>query len=991
MVKNNSTKKSRSDKNQKFLDEMYLDIANAGYLAAMQAKYKSDPNSVDPSWQAFFASLQDEADIVQSNASSPGWKRKDWPLLDEDEWTKALANGTIEKDLQNGIEKSAPTISPDTAQQAAKDSIKALMLIRAYRLRGHMIANLDPLGLMKRVPPSELDPALLGFTPDDYDRPIYLGGVLGMEFASINQILPILKRTYCGTFGVQFMHVTDPEEKSWLQKRIEGPGKEISFSPEGRKAILQKLIEAQAFEDILHRRYPGTKRFGIDGGESLIPALEQIIKRGGQLGLKDINFGMPHRGRLNVLAAVLAKPYRAIFYEFLGGVSAGAEDFGSGDVKYHLGASSDREFDGNKVHLSLSPNPSHLEAIDPVVIGKARAKQQLFSGQHDNPEKKSVAAVLLHGDAAFAGQGIVSECFGMSALEGYEIGGTIHIVVNNQIGFTTAPNYSRSTPYPTDVALMVETPIFHVNGDDPEAVVFAARVATEYRQEFGRDIVIDLICYRRYGHNEGDDPSFTQPIMYKVIKQKKSTRDIYGQRLIDNGTISEKEFETMKAGFAKFIEEEFETAESFKTKQPDWLDGVWSGMKLPPDDDGVRRGQKQVSVEVLKKIGMGITEIPENIKIHRTLKKLLQAQRVKIETEENIDWALAEHLSFGSLMYEGHPVRLSGQDCGRGTFSQRHSHIIDQDTEERYTRLNNIDDDFACYQVLDSMLSEYAVLGFEYGFSLTRPNTLTIWEAQFGDFANGAQVMIDQFISSAEQKWLRMSGLVMLLPHGYEGQGPEHSSARLERFLQLAAEDNMQVCNITSPANYYHVLRRQLHRDFRKPLIIMTPKSLLRHKRCVSSLDEMGESTHFHRLLWDDADYNPKKGELKLDPDKKIKRVILCSGKIYYDLFEEREKLGRGDIYILRIEQLFPYPDDALQKELSRFKMAEIVWVQEEPQNMGGWAYIRGFLEISFAAINAKTKSPKYIGRPAAASTATGIAAKHKAEQQAILDEALNF
>jgi len=983
------SEKQRSAQNQDFLDTGYLDGANADYLEQMQAKYMADPHSVDDSWRAYFSTLGEDASNAKANADGPSWERGDWPQDPKGDLTEALTGYALEADLTDKISKSAPSANNADVRQATKDSLRALMLIRAYRMRGHLIADLDPLGLMKRVPHPDLEPSTYGFTEADFDRSIFIDGVLGLKTATLREILAILARTYCSTFGVQYMHVSDPTEKSWLQDRIEGPDKEISFSPEGRKAILQKLIEAQAFEDILQRRYPGTKRFGLDGAESLIPALEQIIKRGGALGLKDINFGMPHRGRLNVLAAVLAKPYRAIFYEFLGGVSSGADDFGSGDVKYHLGASSDREFDGNKVHLSLAPNPSHLEAVNPVVIGKARAKQQMLGGTHKSVNHNAVTAVLLHGDAAFAGQGVVPECFGMSALEGYQIGGTIHVVVNNQIGFTTAPHFSRSTPYPTDVAMMVETPIFHVNGDDPESVVFAARIATEYRQKFGKDVVIDLICYRRYGHNEGDDPSFTQPLMYKTIKGKKSTRDVYGEHLVANGTITADEFTTMKSDFADFIGNEFDTAEGYTTKAPDWLDGVWSGIHLP-DGDVKRRGNKQFAVRTLQIIGRKITEIPEPETTHRTLKKLINARRKKIEDGTNIDWALAETLSFGSLLVEGHAVRLSGQDCGRGTFSQRHSHIVNQETEARYTPLNNIREGQEYFQVLDSMLSENAVLGFEYGFSLTEPKALVLWEAQFGDFANGAQVMVDQFISSAEQKWLRMSGLVMLLPHGYEGQGPEHSSARLERYLQQCAEDNMQVCNLTTPANYFHVLRRQVHRSFRKPLIIMTPKSLLRHKRCVSTLEEMGQGSWFHRVLWDDADYNPLEGEVHLQPDEKIKRVILCSGKVYYDLFEHREGLKQDDIYIMRIEQLFPYPGDRLEKELSRFPNAEIVWVQEEPQNMGAWAYIRGFLEETFEKIDNKTKLLRYIGRKASASTATGIASKHKAEVQAIMDEAFN-
>ncbi len=983
--------KKRSQQNQGFLDTGYLDGANAAYLEQMQANYARDPGSVDHSWQAYFGALDEDIGNAQKTADGPSWQRGDWPRDANGDLTAALTGdwSALEHEVAASVKAKTGAASAGDIQAAARDSISALMLIRSYRIRGHLIADLDPLGLMKRELHRDLDPATYGFSPSDYGRPIFIGGVFGLETATISEILEILKRTYCSTFGVQFMHVSDPVEKKWLQQRIESPEERTHFTAKGRKMILNKLIEAQAFEDILQRRYPGTKRFGLDGGESLIPALEQIIKRGGALGLKDINFGMPHRGRLNVLAAVLAKPYRAIFYEFQGGVSSGSQDFGSGDVKYHLGASSDREFDGNEVHLSLAPNPSHLEAVNPVVIGKARAKQQMLSGSHENVSGREVAAVLLHGDAAFAGQGVVTECFGMSDLPGYKIGGTIHVIVNNQIGFTTAPHFSRSTPYPTDVAMMVETPIFHVNGDDPEAVVFAARVATEYRQEFGKDVVLDLICYRRYGHNEGDDPSFTQPIMYKAIKKKKSTREIYGERLIANGTITAAEFEQMKDEFATFIGKEFDTAASYETKEPDWLEGVWAGIALPGGDEK-RRGDTAVALKTLKHIGKRITDIPNPDICHRTLKKLLARRRQRIDAGAGIDWALAEHLAFGSLLVAGHAVRLSGQDCGRGTFSQRHSHIIDQDTEARYTPLNHIEEGQEYYQVLDSILSENAVLGFEYGFSLTEPKALVLWEAQFGDFANGAQVMMDQFISSAEQKWLRMSGLVMLLPHGYEGQGPEHSSARLERYLQLCGEDNMQVVNITTPANYFHVLRRQVTRNFRKPLIVMTPKSLLRHKRCVSTLAEMGPSSCFHRVLWDDAEYNPWDGELRLVADAKIKRVVLCSGKVYYDLFEHRETLKCDDIYLMRVEQLFPYPRSALREELSRFKGAEIVWCQEEPRNMGAWQYIEHFLEKTLIEIGAKHSRPRYIGRKLSASTATGVASKHKAEQQAILDEAFD-
>ena len=842
--------KSRSEQNQAMLDTLFLDGGNAFYLEQMQARYAANPNSVDPSWQSYFASLGEEAANAKKNAEGPTWKRGDWPADSADELTSALTGDWGTDATAEKVTSRMAGASDEDVRQATKDSLRALMIIRAYRMRGHLIANLDPLGLNVLDPHPELDPATYGFNDADMDREIFIDGVLGLETASLNRILEILRRTYCSTFGMQFMHISDPEEKSWLQQRIEGPDKEISFSKEGRRAILQKLIEGEAFEQLIHKRYPGTKRFGIDGAESLLPALEQIIKRGGQLGLKDINFGMPHRGRLNVMAAVMQKPYSAIFHEFLGGVSSGGDDYGSGDVKYHLGVSDDREFDGNSVHLSLAPNPSHLEVVAPVVMGKARAKQQMASGTYQSHNPEQVMAVILHGDSAFAGQGIVMECFQLSQLKGYRTGGTLHVIVNNQIGFTTTPDEYRSGQYASDVAMMVEAPIFHVNGDDPEAVVFAARVATEYRQKFGKDVVLDIICYRRYGHNEGDDPSFTQPLMYQAIGAKKTTREIYADRLIALGDLTAEEHEKDVDAFYAVLDGEFDKAKSYETQPPDWLQGVWQGLIQPEEGDGKRRGDTSVEIERLREIGQKITAVPNSVDIHRTLKRIIKARADKVASEENIDWGLAEHLAFGTLITEGHPVRLSGQDSERGTFSQRQSHFIDQKDEHKYTPLNNLSGDQEYYQVLNSHLSEEAVLGFEYGFSGASPKGLTICEAQFGDFANGAQVMVDQFISTAEQKWLRMSGLVMLLPHGYEGQGPEHSSARLERYLQMCAEDNMQVTNVSTPANYFHVLRRQVKRSFRKPLINMSPKSLLRHKLCVSTFKEMGPGSEFHRLLW---------------------------------------------------------------------------------------------------------------------------------------------
>ena len=865
------------------------------------------------------------------------------------------------------------------------DSVRALMLIRAYRMRGHLAADLDPLKLKEPELHPELDPKTYGFTEADMDRQIFLDHVLGLESATMRHIIEILQRTYCHTLGVEFMHISDPKQKAWVQERIEGEHKEIRFTNEGKKAILKKLIAGEDFEHFLNVKYTGTKRFGLDGGESMIPALEQIIKRGGNLGVQEIVFGMAHRGRLNVLANVMSKPFSAIFHEFQGGSSTPDEVEGSGDVKYHLGSSSDRVFDGNTVHLSLTANPSHLEIVDPVVLGKARAKQD----QKGDKARTSVLPLLIHGDAAFAGQGVVAECLGLSGLKGHRNGGSIHFIINNQIGFTTNPIWSRSSPYPSDVAKMIEAPIFHCNGDDPEAVVFAAKIATEFRQQFKKPVVIDMFCYRRFGHNETDEPSFTQPLMYKRIAAHKKVVEIYGQRLITENVITQAEFDAMKAEYRKTLDDALAVATGYKANKADWLDGRWSGFKTATSADEARRGHTGYPVDKLKKLGLKLTKLPKSFTPHKTMTRVLEGRAKMIEEGVGIDWAVAEHLAFGTLLEEGFKIRLSGQDVQRGTFSQRHAVIVDQVTEKRYTPLNHIQKDQTVkIEAINSMLSEEAVLGFEYGYSLAEPNALVLWEAQFGDFANGAQVIFDQFLSSSERKWLRMSGLVVLLPHGYEGQGPEHSSARVERYLQLCAEDNMQVVNCTTPSNYFHVLRRQMKRDFRKPLIIFTPKSLLRAKRCVSTLEEMGEQTSFHRILWDDAEFL-KSEKIKLVKDDKIRRVVLCTGKVYYDLYEEREKRGLNDIYLLRIEQLYPWPHKVLAQELSRFKKAEFVWCQEEPQNMGAWTFVQPGIERVLDFIKAKSPRPKYAGRPASASTATGLMSRHLKELKAFLDEAL--
>jgi 2-oxoglutarate dehydrogenase E1 component len=978
--------------NTAFHSSSFLQGQNAGYVEQLHARYADDPASVDPSWQAFFRGLDDVAGDVTKGARGASWARRDWPPTPNDELTAALDGQwgpdpakTVGEKVRAKAAEVGAVVNDAQIRQAVTDSLRALMLIRAYRIRGHLEADLDPLGLEEMLPHPELRYETYGFTEADLDRPIFLDNVLGLQTASLREILGLVRRTYCGTFALQYMHISDPEQSAWLKERIEGYGKEIHFTQRGRRAILDKLVEAEGFEKFLQVKYTGTKRFGLDGGEALIPAMEQIIKRGGALGVEEIVIGMPHRGRLSVLANVLEKPYRAIFNEFQGGSFKPEEVEGSGDVKYHLGASSDREFDGNVVHLSLTANPSHLEAVDPVVLGKVRAKQS----QKSDIDRTKVMPILLHGDAAFAGQGVVAECFGLSGLKGHRTGGTMHIIVNNQIGFTTSPQYSRSSPYPTDIALMVEAPIFHVNGDDPEAVVHAARVATEFRQRFHKDVVIDIFCYRRFGHNEGDEPMFTQPLMYKAIKGHKTTLQLYTERLIADGLIPEGEIEDMKAAFQAHLNAEFEAGRDYRPNKADWLDGRWSG--LGKREGRYQRGKTAVEMSKLKKVGAALTRLPESFHPHKTVQRMLDAKRAMIETGEGIDWATAEALAFGTLLAEGYPVRLSGQDSTRGTFSHRHSGIIDQETEERYLPLNHIQAGQAAYEAVDSMLSEYAVLGYEYGYSLAEPNALVMWEAQFGDFVNGAQIMIDQFISSGEAKWLRMSGLVMLLPHGYEGQGPEHSSARPERFLQMCASDNWIVANCTTPANYFHILRRQIYRSFRKPLILFTPKSLLRHKLAVSKLKDMARGSSFHRVLWDDADLGPEYGisATKLVADDKIKRVVLCSGKVYYDLLEARDARGIDDVYLMRIEQFYPFPALSLTKELGRFKQAQIVWCQEEPKNQGAWSFVEPNLEWVLGRIEAKHGRPAYVGRPAAASPATGLARVHKAQQEALVDEAL--
>ncbi len=910
----------------------------------------------------------------------PSWGNPRWlaEVVDsEADLTAALDPTQMRMAVAQAAAKAGKATDPKAVEQAADDSIRAMMLVRLYRVRGHLAADLDPLGLSHRDVPEDLTLEWHGFSGQE-SKEVYVGGVFGFEWVSVGALFEALRATYCGHVGLEYMHISDTEERRFLQDKFETPEDTIQFTEEGKRAILAAVIRGEQYEAFLGKKYVGTKRFGLDGGESMIPALEAVIKYGGQLGVREIIYGMSHRGRLNVLANVMGKPYKVIFHEFSGG-SANPDDVGgSGDVKYHLGTSTDREFDGVNVHMSLVPNPSHLEAVNPVVLGKARAQQAI---RDDLRKHEQVLPVLLHGDAAFAGQGIVWECLGFSGVRGYNTGGCLHFVINNQIGFTTSPQFGRSSPYPSDVAKGVQAPILHVNGDDPEAVTFACKLAVEYRQTFGRDIVIDMWCYRRFGHNEGDEPKFTQPLMYDEIRKHPRVSALYAARLVEEGVIDEAYADGLCEEFNAHLEEEFAGAKDYKPDQADWFGGRWSGMNKPADPENARRNvETAIEKKLFDSLGRTLTSVPGDLTIHKTLGRVLKAKEDMFSGGEGFDWATAEALAFGSLVTEGFGVRLSGQDSGRGTFSQRHAVWIDQKDERKYIPLSTLP--HGKFEVYDSPLSEYGVLGFEYGFAMADPKSLVMWEAQFGDFANGAQIMIDQFIAAGEVKWLRANGLVLLLPHGFEGQGPEHSSARLERFLQLCANDNMCVCNITTPANYFHVLRRQMLRSFRKPLVIMTPKSLLRHPLAKSDAGDFLGETHFMRI----------KSDMTEIADEKVKRLVLCSGKVAYDLMQRRDEEGLEDVSIVRIEQLYPFPGDPLAVRLKRMTNLEtIVWCQEEPKNNGAWFFVDRLIEEAAGNAGHKGMRPCYAGREVAASPATGYANRHQIQQEALVNIALGL
>ena len=938
------------------MNDTFLNSANAPYVAELYSKFRNDPESVDTTWKDFFNNLNEDDYSVLKDFGGPEWKERPSSIIDKNYITKVI--------------KSNANYNSEEFRVSTLDSIRALRLIRAFRINGHLIADLDPLKISEREYPQELDYKSYGFIESDLEKEIFIDGSLGLEKGKLKNIIKILKETYSASIGVEFLHIQQADQKQWVQERIEEVRNKTNFTNEGKKAIYKRLVESELFEQFLDKKFLGTKRYGIEGGEAMIPGIEQIVKQACLSGIEDIIIGTAHRGRLTLLSSVLEMPYKKILSKFQGSLNDPNEVLGSGDVKYHLGVSADREFEKKKIHLSLTSNPSHLEAVNPVVAGKVRAKQTLAKDKTTD----KVIGLLIHGDAAIAGQGVVAETFAMSQLRGFKTGGTIHFVINNQIGFTTMPQYGRSAPYCTEIAKMVQAPIFHVNGDDPEAVVHVCRLATEFRNKFKVDVVVDMFCYRRSGHNEADEPSFTQPLMYKAIKKQITTRKKYEKKLIENNTLSEEESRDIVDSFKNFLDKEFESTKNYKPNKVDWLEGTWTGLSTATFD--ARRGKTSVKEKTLINVAKKIHEIPADFNAHRRIKKIYGDRLTSVINGKGIDWATSENLALATLLDEGYGVRISGQDVGRGTFSHRHGVLYDQENENRFVPLRHFQNKQGYFEIIDSFLSEFGVLGFEYGYSQVDPKTLVIWEAQFGDFANGAQIMIDQFISSGERKWLRMSGLTMFLPHGHEGQGPEHTSGRLERFLQMCAEDNMQIVNCTSPANYFHVLRRQLHRNFRKPLIIFTPKSTLRHKSNVSNIEDYINGSTFHRILTD---------KLSVKEKRKNKRLIICSGKIYFELADHIAKNKIKNLSIIRLEQIYPFPYENFRDELKHYTDAEIIWAQEEPKNMGAWGFVKGRLESVIKEAKVKQEKIFYVGRSPAASPAAGSLERHLSNQETII------
>ena len=931
---------------------------NIVFINELYQNFLSNPDSVDESWAEFFTNNASEVSEVLSDYQGPSWSKRT---------LKVVKAGDF--DISNNVKKELPKSDKKTIDSSKNLVLRIEALARSYREYGHKVANLDPLGLTVPYICKQLDPSFHDILESDLESHVDLKGYLGLEKATVSDAISRIKAIYAKNVGCEFEYIFDEEQKQWLAKEVEKVlANDVSFDE--KQKVLKEIIRTEKFEQFLHKRFPGAKRFSVEGGESSINAVEKIIDEGAKLGLKKVVIGMAHRGRLNTLTGVMGKPYHQMIAEFKGIPGLPEELTKSGDVKYHMGYASTREIAGKKIDLSLAFNPSHLEAVNTVVAGRIRAKQ----AQYGDVNREQAMALLIHGDAAFAGQGSVAESLVMNGVAGYNTGGVMHIIVNNQVGFTANPTDSRSTTYASDLAKSIDAPIFHINGDDVESVVKIAGVAMRFRQKFKKDIVLDIICYRRYGHNEGDEPAYTQPVMYSKVRAHPTLGDLYSQKLISQNVISAEAYDSEVNKFNDHLNSEFDKAQTYKAKDGNWLEENWKNIKISDDKLPKTAVAKKLLKELIKKTTIEPKEFDANKKIVKQLEGRVEA----VESEKGIDWGTAESLAFASLLNEESPVRITGQDSGRGTFSHRHSVLHDATTGKRHNIYSAVSDKVK-YEVYDSVLSEYGVLGFEYGYSLSMPNGLTIWEAQFGDFVNGAQIIIDQFITSAEVKWLRKSGLVMLLPHGYEGQGPEHSSARLERFLQSCADENIIVCNITKPANFFHALRRQVHSKDRKPLIVMSPKSLLRHKLATSTLDEFS-SLNFRKLISE---------EQKLVADDKVKKVVLCTGKVYYDLLEARTEKKINDIALIRLEQLYPFPKEELEVELKKYKNAEVIWSQEEPKNMGAWKFVDDLIEESLIKTKHKSLRPKYVGRVACASPATGYGSYHVREQKALIEETL--
>jgi 2-oxoglutarate dehydrogenase E1 component len=928
----------------------FVNRANADYIDRLYDQYQRDPRSLDLTWQAYFAGFDYAAG---RNGSPPG---------------AAAATAEGERATRDAGAPGTPDARPALSGNA---SIGIFDLVHSYRELGHFVADLDPLGHNRTSHPL-LELREFNLTPADLDREVGQGSFLGKTDGTLRDLIEQLRETYCRTIGVQFMEISDKAQRDWLAQRMEPIRNRPAFSPEESRAILFQLVAAEEFERFLHTRFVGAKRFSLEGAECLIPLINIMADDGAALGVDEFCLGMPHRGRLNVLAHVLNKPYEVIFSEFKGTILH-QESEGDGDVKYHLGYANDRPTPhGRNLHLGLSPNPSHLELIDPVVHGIVRAKQYA----RGDKDMTKVVPLLMHGDAAFTGQGIVFETLNLSELPGWRAGGTIHVIVNNQIGFTTDPREGRFTPYPTDVARMIQAPIFHVNGDDPEAVVWAAKLAVAFRQQFKVDVLIDLVCYRRHGHNEVDEPGFTQPVMYRQVAAHRSVRELYAERLTAEGKLTEQQHAEMTKVVRARMESAFKLAEELRPRpRTATLNNLWKGLTRVPADWSAKTA---VARDVLNRIAESVNAAPADFTAHPKLKRLYASRAEAVRSGKGVDWGNAEMLSLGSLLLEGTPVRFTGQDVRRGTFSHRHAVLFDYNDGRPHIPLNHVAPEQAKLTILNTMLSELAVLGFEYGFSSGDPRNLVIWEAQFGDFVNGAQPVIDQFIAAAESKWGLYNGLVMLLPHGFEGQGPEHSNAYMERFLSLCAEDNIQVCVPSTTAQYFHMLRRQIHRKFRKPLVVLTPKSLLRFEPSFSTVEELTGGAMQNVL--DDPGAPPE--------PQRVRRLLLCTGKVYYSLAQAREKEGIRDTAVVRVEQLYPFPKKELQSVFQRYRNAhDVTWVQEEPRNRGAWT----FMEPRLRDMLPETAVLSYTGRDEAASPATGSYKMHQIEEQELIAHALDL